>query len=610
MKKLLPVLVILLALGAAGATVFFYGRSGTAGASASAAVGYLPADTLLLFSLPDPQQAATDWKNTDLYKLWTEPSVQAFFAKPLSKLPVNDDYGELLPQIEQVEPHNLFVALAALDEKTSEPHVVAGFQFKGSSANVEKLLAKPKDALRKSSPAGKTDLVKYQDHSLETFTTESGKTIASTYLNDWYFVSNDLALLKTTLDHVDHRALAEQATLDADADFKTVLAKMPAHPATLIYAKPRVFFDRIFALAATAGQPMNEEQLAEVRKIKAVAATTAFDNGKLRDTIYSFAPGHKQYGGPLQMSALPLTSVDTLLFYAAILQIPDHYQLPVNPAAANGPNAAGYALLGQWVDQLKAQGLTLESFNAAFGREVSAQLDWPAASSQPSLILSLDVHDPAAASKFLDNLLKTLPPGLDWQLINADGLTFRSLSLPTMSVVTPTLTLTDKHLILGLSAAGVRAAAAHEKAGGPNFTGSEAYKVATATVGKPNVATTYVDAKPLFERTYATLKPLALFGAAFAGPQVNDYVDLSKLPDTEAISKHLTPIVLSEKSDDQGILVESVGPVTFVQASAGLGVVVGAAMAPVLQKQIAAAAGRSDEPESAPSATPQPPDGQ
>ena len=608
MKKILPVLVVLLALGAAGATVFLYQRSGTARASASTAAGYLPAETLLLLSLPDPQQAAEDWRNSDLYKLWTEPSVQAFFAKPLSKLPVNNDYSDLLPQIERVGPHNLFVALTALDEKTSEPHVVAGFQFKGSNADVEKLLGKPKDALRKSSPAGKADLVKYQDHSLETFTTETGKTVVSTYLNDWYFVSNDLALLESTLDHVDHRAPAGQTTLDADADFNTALAKMPARPATLIYARPRVFFDRIFALASTAGQPMNEDQLAEVRKIKAIAATTTFDNGKLRDTIYSLAPGHKQYGGPLQMSALPLTSVDTLLFYAAILQLPDHYELPANPAA--GPNAAGYALLGQWADQLKAQGLTLESFHAAFGRELSVQLDWPAASGQPSLIVSLDVHDPTASAKFLDGLLKALPPGLNWQLINADGLTFRSLSLPTVSVVTPTLTLTDKHLIIGLSAAGVRAVAAHEKAGGTNFTGSEAYKVATATVGKPNVASVYVDTKPLFERTYATLKPLAMFGAAFAGPQVNDYVDLSKLPDGEAISKHLTPIVLSEKSDDQGILLESVGPVTFVEASAGLGVVVGAAAAPMLQKQIAAAIGHQDPPESSPDSTPQPADGQ
>lgn len=620
MKKILPALVVLLALGAAGATVFLYQKPGAGGAAASPSVGYLPAETLLLLSVPDPQQTAADWKTTDLYKLWSEPTVQAFFARPLSKIPKDKDFDDTLAQIERVNPRNLFVAVTALDEKNNEPRVLAGFQFKGTKAGVEQVLSKPKAALREKSPAGKADLLKYQDQSLETFTTEDGKTLASVYLDDWYFVSNDLALLKSTLDRASHRAPAGQATLESDTDFKAVLAKMPANPATLVFARPQIFLDRIFALAASSGQALSDEQLAEIRKIKAVGATTAIENGKLRDTIYSLAPGYKIYGGPLQMSALPLTSPDTLLYYAAMLQVPDHYDFPAN--AATGPNAAGYALLGQYTRQWKEHGLTLESFNAAFGHEFSLQLDWPAASNQPSLVLSLDVHDPAASAKFLDNFVKTLPPDLNWQLIKADGLTYRSLTLPNVGFVTPTLTLTDKHLIVGLSAAGVRAAATREKAAGANFTASDAYKTVAATVTKPTLATTYIDAKPLFERTYAALKPLALFGAAFAGPQVNDYVDLSKLPDGEAISKHLTPIVLSEKSDDQGILLESVGPVTFIQATAGFGVMAGAAAIPMLQKQFAAALGNpsagakggadadADAPEPTPAASPQPTAGQ
>ncbi len=620
MKKILPVLVALLALGAAGATVFLYQKSGGGGTATSLSVGYLPPETLVYLSVPDPQQTAADWKSTDLYKIWTEPSVQAFFAKPLSKVPANQDLDEALAQINKVAPHHLFAALTALDEKGNQPHIVAGFQFRGTTADVEQMLSKPKAALHKSSPAGRADLVKYQDHSLETFTGEDGKLIASVYLNDWYFVSNDLSLLKATLDRVDHRTPVGQGALDADADFKTVLAKMPSSPATLIFARPRIFFDRIFALAAASGQTMDEEQLAEIRKIKAMGATTAIENGKLRDTLYSLAPGYKLRGGPLQMSALPLTSPDTLLFYAAMLQLPEHAAPSAGAGAASNP--MGYAFLTPYLDQLKAHGLTLESFNAAFGHELALQLDWAAASNQPSLVLSLDVHDPAAAAKFVDGFVKSLPPDVNWDLAKADGLTFRSVAIPNVNFVTPTLTLTDKHLILGLSNAGVRAAAAHEKAGGPNFTASETYKTAAATVGKPNVATTYIDTKPLFERTYAMLKPFALFGAAFAGPQVNDYADLSKLPDGEAISKHLSPIILSEKSDDQGILLESVGPVTFIQATAGVGVIAGAAAIPIVQKQMGAATGHlpgaskgaspdiDDAPETAPATSPQPAPGQ
>lgn len=617
MKKILPGLVVLLALAAAGATVFLYQKPGAGGASASASVGFLPPETLLLLSVPDPQQTVADWKTTDLYKLWSEPSVQAFLAKPLSKVPANKDFSDTLAQAERVRAHNLFVALTTVDEKTGEPHGLAGFQFKGPKAEVEQLLAKPKASLREKSPAGKADLIKYQDQSLETFTAEDGKTVASVYLNDWYFVSNDVDLLKATLDRVEHRTPAGQATLESDADFKAVLARMPANPATLIFGRPKILFDRIFALAATSGKAVSEEQLAEIRKIKAIGATTTIDNGKLRDTLYCLAPGYKILGGPLQMSALPLTSADTLLFYAAVLQLPEHYEIPAG--GGTSPNAMGYAMLGQYADQMKAHGLTLENFNAAFGHELSVQLDWPAASAQPSLVLSLDVHDPVASAKFLDNFLKALPADTHWQTLNADGLTYRSLALPSASFVTPTLTLTDKHLILGLSAPGVHAAVAHEKTAGANFTASESYKTAAATVGKPTLVTSFLDTKPLFERTYTTLKPLAMFGAAFAGPQVNDYVDVSKLPDGEAIAKHLSPIILSEKSDDQGILLESVGPVTFIQASTGLGAAIGAAVIPtILQKQLGnaskaqtkAAGANMDAPESTPPAPPQPAAGQ
>ena len=348
MKKILPLLVVLLALGAAGATVFLHQKPGIASGGSAASVGYLPAETLLLLSVPDPQQTAAEWKTTDLYQIWSEPSVQAFLAKPLAKIPPNKDVDDTLAQIGRVNPHNLFVALTALDEKNNKPHGLAGFQFRGTHADVEKLLGKAKEAVRGKDPAAKADLVKYQEHSLETYTATDGDMIASVYVNDWYFVSNDLALLKATLDRVDHRAPAGAPTLESDPDFKTVLAKMPANPATLIFARPRTFFDRVFALAASSGQTMSEAQLAEIRKIKAMGATTSIDNGKLRDTIYSLAPGHKSYGGPLQMSALPLTSTDTLLFYAGMLQIPEHLEVPANPGS--GPNAMGYALLGQYAN--------------------------------------------------------------------------------------------------------------------------------------------------------------------------------------------------------------------------------------------------------------------
>jgi hypothetical protein len=51
-------------------------------------------------------------------------------------------------------------------------------------------------------------------------------------------------------------------------------------------------------------------------------------------------------------------------------------------------------------------------------------------------------------------------------------------------------------------------------------------------------------------------------------PGVDEIVDASKLPATETISKHLTPIVLSQSRFPDGYLIESAGPVTMLQVAA------------------------------------------
>ena len=45
---------------------------------------------------------------------------------------------------------------------------------------------------------------------------------------------------------------------------------------------------------------------------------------------------------------------------------------------------------------------------------------------------------------------------------------------------------------------------------------------------------------------------------------------MAKLPPPEAIAKHLSPIVMSQRYEDGGYLTESVGPVTYRQATVGL----------------------------------------
>lgn len=580
MRKIYPVAVGLLAIVAGGAAVYLKQNPLHAFSSRPRIAECLPSGTLILLSAPDPARTAADWKTTDLYKIWSEPEVKAFLEKPLSLLPSNPNFGATLAQAARVEPKNLFIALTSLEEKEGRPHLLAGFQFKGDSKQVDALLARPKAWLRQSQLAGKADLLNYQGRAIETFEAPDGDLLASAFIDDWYLIGNDVSLLKTTIDRLDHRATAPG--LDQDPAFQSVCAKLPKGHETLIFARAQPFLGRIFALAAASGQPAPAASRAEAEKLQAFGAATRIEDGKIHDTFYALAPGGAP--GLLRMSSLPLTSADTLFYGATTFKLPAAFNVPTLPGT---PAAAALAALAGWADALQGQGISVDSIRAALGDEASAQIDWPASNTQPSPVASFDLRDRAAAQKLLDGLAAARAPGGPaWQKMPADkGITLYTLDLPNVVFVSPTLTLTDQHLIAGLNAEDVRAAAARESAGGGAMAQTERYKAAVAAVVKPNVAFAYVDARAFFERAYGVLKPAATMGAAIFAPQLSDYLDVGKLPATETISRHLSPTVFSEAVDAQGVTVESLGSVTAAQAVAGLAMAAGGAAWPMLQKQ-------------------------
>ncbi len=590
MKKILPTLVLLLALGAGGTALYLFQKQAHGAGPAGSVAEYLPADTQLLLSVPDLDGTLAEWKSTDLYKIWSEPEMQAFLARPLSKLPPQAEFGDILAKIVHLSPTNIFVALTLPDEKSTRPHALAGFDFKGDKAEVEQLLADSKDALRKNFPAGKADLLEYQGHSFETFDGGDGNAYAAAYLDHRYLIANDVALLKATIDRCDHRAPAAGApgTLEKEQDFQTVLAKLPSQYATIIFGRPQAALHRLLDLAAASGQPLDDARRAELQKVKAAGATTRIESGKLRDSVYLLAPGIEHEAAKLALGALPLTSPNTLVYAATVFELPTQFDLPSGPLPPGTPASGLLTSLQEFAVILHDHHVTLDWFHAAFGNELSAHLDWPPDRTQPALLISVDVRDHVAAEKFVSDLTSTPFAEAAWQTSQANGLTFHMLSAAKGGFVNPTLTLTDKHLVLGLNPPEVREAAQREQLGGANFTGSDAYKTTLASVTAPNASFVYIDAPAFFERLYGTLRGLAMFSAMFY-PHVDDYVDLTKLPATKTVSQHLSPTVFSQRTDDQGSFLESVGSVTVGQVGF---VVLGGSMAaafPLLQSQFEAA---------------------
>ncbi|PYL50613.1 MAG: hypothetical protein DMF32_03740, partial [Verrucomicrobia bacterium] len=81
----------------------------------------------------------------------------------------------------------------------------------------------------------------------------------------------------------------------------------------------------------------------------------------------------------------------------------------------------------------------------------------------------------------------------------------------------------------------------------------------------------YIDTAQLYSRLDTSLRPMLLMAAAFV-PAVAGSIDLSKLPAPELITKHLSPIVSSQRYDRDGYMAESIGPMTLDQLGIGVAI--------------------------------------
>jgi hypothetical protein len=110
---------------------------------------------------------------------------------------------------------------------------------------------------------------------------------------------------------------------------------------------------------------------------------------------------------------------------------------------------------------------------------------------------------------------------------------------------------------------------------GPHLTTTDRFKAADGAVGTPHQSFTYLDTAQLYTKLDAALRPMLIMGAAFV-PSIAQTVDLNRVPPAEVITRHLSPIVVSQRYVEGGYLTESVGPVSIYHAAIGIAAATGA----------------------------------
>jgi len=585
-------LLVLAAAITAGA--IWYGFYRSHHTSSVAVASLLPKETLVLIHLPDFNRSRAELHETDIYKLWREPSVQDFLQKPRGKMGPSGAWGPTVDKMTSLEMKDAFIALVSLDYSAWK--MVGGFRSKADPAQADKILAGWRTEMFTHESRVESVTTEYQGHQIQTDSAGIAR-ISTVRAGQWFFVANDPEQLKPVLDRVDGRIKDQETALASEEQFKAALGHMPGAYAGLAYAR----VDRLLEKLLSATDKSAPEQMALVRQIRSFAGTTAFDGGKIRDKFFVGMPKLVETGA-LTRGSLPVATKETFLYAASFLNLSKQMQF--------GPQAAASAWMGGFqaiAETLSASGITLENWKAAFGDEFSLLGDWPATSRMPSLFVTLPVKDAAQGNKILTALAAEKPDGPEWTHQEKNGVHyFTTSSKGKMFSLSPTIGLSDRILIAGVDAESVETAMQRFAAGSSELAGSKNFQGAERALPKAEQAFAYLDLALVYTRLDAFLRPMLFMSAAFL-PGVADTVDLNKLPSAEIISKHLGPITMAQSYDKDGYVAESIGPVTLYHTLMGVGAMSGAAT--MFYRQQIPSSPRSSatpEPLSSPAASPSP----
>jgi len=564
MKKLLVVLVFALVV----ATAVWVAMRIQMAKRLAVVPELLPQATLLLVELSDFQRARTRWHESDLYQIWREPAVQAWLQKPLAHLPKKGSGHKIMEDFLQLGPTRGFLALTSIER--NEPKLIGGFHFDQSPAEARKFVEQLETNFLAKTADTKRETMLYEQHEIETVSV-SHFVFARVYDNQWLFASNDIATLKALLDRVDHRRKKGDGSLQESEAFAAAAKHLPAEYTGMIFLDPRPFVEKLMPLVAMTGQSLPMDQLQRLRQVRSMVAVVGFDHGKMRETDFVAMPkvGVEE---KLKRPLLGTAGADTFLYSASRVHWSDNLLTPSAPAAIGLP-----ALVRQFIAAMNARGISLDDLRTAFGEEFEIVGDWPAHAQWPTLVAALPVKDTARGRKIADALTSVEISGAAWMRNDKNGATLYSLRsfggfLPVL--VSPTIAVSERMMIAGSDTGAVETVLNRIARPAGELEKSAIFRDATGQVPPADSAFNYVDTRLFYERADAAARPLLLMGAALF-PGLAQTVDFSKWPAPEAIAKHLSPIVMSQRYDDDGYVTESVGPVTFREATIGLAVAVG-----------------------------------
>lgn len=553
--------VLLVIAGAVAVFAIWYVRRISQETSSASVTALLPRETIFLAHVPDFNRTHDQFDHSDVCLLYREPAVQEFLRKPLTKLPKKGAASQTLREIEQLDPKNAFFALTSMANDSLK--VVMGFRFREDPKSAEKTITGwCSEALGNPSDRETIDYQRRKIH-ISTFGLFS---LASVYDRNWFFASNNLAEIKALLDRADGRVKNAKNTLDADESYRAAGAHMPSSYAASFYLQPKTISERLAALRAAIQSSGATDERALLEQVRSISGAMYFESGKIHDLLFVGMPKLEQ-DAALSRSSLALGTKETFFYLSMLLNVGQKIDA-LNQAAGIG------GAVQKFFQTFSDSGITADDWKASFGVELGSLADWPSNAPLPSLILTLPVIDMVKASKIVEAVTHADKNAI-WTQTEKDSVRYFSMPSPAdLVAITPTIALSNRILVAGFNPVSIEQAIKRDGSGSSELSNSQTYQTAAKLVPSPTNFFAYIDAALFYSRLDASLRPMLLMASAFM-PGMTDSVDLTRLPAAEVITKHLSPIVSSQRYDGDGYVAESVGPITLDQSAIGLAILSG-----------------------------------
>ncbi len=584
-KRLFPVIFLVMAASVAGALLFFQRLPGPA-SHPPASAGWLPVETKIYLQVWNVTRTLERLRKTDLVALYSLPSVQKFFAPIMRNAKRLRRLQEACAKIESAKIREAFIALTTVEMPV--PGFVAGFQAESGPEVIRDLIEHPRRELLAWFPTAKVDAEKFDRYTFDTVTFGSSRIFIAVVKN-WFFAASDPGLLVTVLDR--QRRASVHGSLLVSRPFKSAIGPLPQDRETLAYFHSAALLTDLFAFLDVQGMTLDARTRSELEQWDAVAATTSIEDGAFRDAIFCSAKTPRHAPGKLKRDTVRAATEDTLLFLAMRLAPPA--TADVGPALAIDPDQLGP--LRPFHEALIAAGISLQDIGASFGSEFGIGLNWKSSTSQPAPFALIETGDRRKLYRLLSLLQANIPGS---QFIaeaetpddkNKEPLPMQfvfplfsgaSLPLPVLQLQ-PRLRESGRYLVFGLDDRDVEMIGARlspqngEAARGEQsekpfrpLSDVNEYRDAESSAGAADDFFLYADIGRLLTQTSAAVRPLlGLLGAI--SPEFEAGLRDAPLPPNEIYDQYLKPTTVAQSSRRDGVLFQSAGSVTLPQLVGG-----------------------------------------